>query len=1014
MKKIYSILLALCLILLTFSPLNSLANDEYIPPEFISEIRSSYQNQASKSSEIIYDLIYPESGYLYEKYEIKFNINADYDNPFDPDDIAVDCIVTYPSGRTAILPAFYMQEMQYSLAQNTTLMTYNKNSYKSVSDPHWCARFSLDEVGDYSFSIKIVTKSGINQTSLAKKFEILSSKAPGYIDISENNSSYFIDTATGQLFYGSGSNIAWVRSEFTTNPEHLKYEYFLEQARNAGTTLTRVWLCHWAWLEWTPKEGSTSTYSYAGLGYYNQCISSALDNIMSMCEDYGIRLILTLDDNNEHMTSSDPEDISYGGWEYNPYNSANGGPVDNVADYFGNTDVRKYYKNRLRYIIARWGYSSSLMSLNLWNDETQPNDDIVNYLDELNKYTDELTENYRPLLFGSNYRYDANEILDYTTQDINSSDFTKPSVTQECYYSKKPTYFKSTLRNTIWNDFFDSSASTMVWDHDAVDNNNAWDVFTNFLKFVKGVPLHKYKYYNHYTLSNFATTWKSGSSTPTLEIKNGQLHITCGNASDSSYASIKLNNPYMPKNTNSISFYYDATANNENFSDFRITLKTKDGAYMPWYGKTYYFTPTGGETQSKTVSGNSQWTSWMSIPGGQSGIITIPFETFLLDENTNGYDNISNKYKHNIYEETGNNFEFTLQQNGMGAVGNTIKIDNISWCGENSTTTAQNFNAYTSPFAISADNNTSSQIKTVQATALGDIGGWKEKATQNLFYINEDDNNMLLAGISPKLYGSNTNVATYKNDPTFVINCTKGGQMVIQLKEIGSGTNYFEITKNNSQYVKIKLDGGRRLLEENEKYITVPLDAGTNTITLSNSGQDWISITGYYFRFDTDSSTSNALIKRLISNNQQLAYIYNTTYDEIGQSLFNEVPSDIKNVVIPFYELSNAEYTLEIFDTVTGEILTSSTVTPTNNYYEATIENLAESMAIKLTKKLLYGDINSDNTINILDLVRFKKYFANMNVSVNPDLSDINIDGKITSVDLALLRTKILYLEEYL
>ena len=205
---------------------------------------------------------------------------------------------------------------------------------------------------------------------------------------------------------------------------------------------------------------------------------------------------------------------------------------------------------------------------------------------------------------------------------------------------------------------------------------------------------------------------------------------------------------------------------------------------------------------------------------------------------------------------------------------------------------------------------------------------------------------------------------------------------------------------------------GRRLLEENERYITVPLDAGTNTITLSNSGQDWISITGYYFRFDTDSSTSNALIKRLISNNQQLAYIYNTTYDEIGQSVFNEVPSDIKNVVIPFYELSNVEYTLEIFDTVTGETLNSSVITPTNNYYEATIENLGESMAIKLTKKLLYGDINSDNTIDILDLVRFKKYFANMNVSVNPDLSDINIDGKITSVDLALLITKLIYLDE--
>lgn len=950
MKKHISFLLSVIISILTSTQLCISANNEIAVPDFINNIRSEYINISSEETSLITDLHYLPEGYIYERYEIKFNINADYQNPFDTADITADCIITYPSGRSAVIPAFYIQEKEYTAAENTTLMTYNNNSYKSINDPYWCVRFSGDEIGRYSFSLRVVTSGGINQTENIGIFDLLNSNAAGYIDISENNPSYFEDTATDELFYGSGTNIAWVRTPFTSDPAHLKYEYFLEKAAAAGTTLTRVWLCHWAWLEWTPMENNESTYSYAGLGYYNQCISSSLDKIIEMCENYGLRVILTLDDNNEHMVSDNGNEASYSGWEYNPYNYTNGGPVSDLSTYYSNTAVRRHYKNRLRYIIARWGYSSSLMSLNLWNDEFQPTDSVVDYLSDLNTYTDSVTENYRPLLFGSNYKYAANSVLDYTTQDLGTSNSAKPSVTQECYFTKNRNYFKSSLRNTIWNEFFSGSASTMVWDHDAVDETDSWDVFTNLLSFVKNVPLNKHIYSNHYSLQSFAETWKSGGVTPLIEIKNEKLHITANTVTGQSNVRIFLDSARMPENTSSISFYYDATENNESISDFRILLKSGSNSYMPWYGKVYYFTPCGEETQTLTVSGNSQWSSWLHVPGCTSGYITIPLETFKLDADNAKYNEIDGAYKHDPFNEIGNSFTLTLQQNGAASVGSVIKVGDISWCTPSGIFTAQNFSKYTASFAASAD-TTVSPYKTIKATALGDVGGWKERAAENTFYIDENDNDTLLAGISSKLYGSNANVSPYKNDPTFIVNCSVGGKMIIQLNEIGAGRNYFEITKNGSQYIKQLLDGGRRYLEENEKYITVDLEPGLNRIKLSNSGQDWISIAGYYFQFNTVSNAGGALIKRLISSNQQLAYIYNTTYSEINQSILKNSPVDIENVVIPFYELCNCEYSATVYDTVSGATLNSFTFTPVNGCYEITVSSLAEGVAVKLSKK---------------------------------------------------------------
>jgi len=65
----------------------------------------------------------------------------------------------------------------------------------------------------------------------------------------------------------------------------------------------------------------------------------------------------------QFSTSDDPN------WATNPYNSAvSGGILSAPQDLWTNSQAYSLFQRRFRYIVARWGYSTSLMSWELWNE----------------------------------------------------------------------------------------------------------------------------------------------------------------------------------------------------------------------------------------------------------------------------------------------------------------------------------------------------------------------------------------------------------------------------------------------------------------------------------------------------------------------------------------------------------------------------------------------------------------------------------------------------------------------
>ena len=85
MKKSICLILCVSILLSLFSV--SLSADT---ADFLSIIRAEYINKSSPKETVFENIEYEKTGYTYSKYEIRFGLNLDYTNPFNPDDITVN------------------------------------------------------------------------------------------------------------------------------------------------------------------------------------------------------------------------------------------------------------------------------------------------------------------------------------------------------------------------------------------------------------------------------------------------------------------------------------------------------------------------------------------------------------------------------------------------------------------------------------------------------------------------------------------------------------------------------------------------------------------------------------------------------------------------------------------------------------------------------------------------------------------------------------------------------------
>lgn len=312
-----------CLSLFLVQPLVAANTSSIMPPE-------------------IHQIISPSTSIgLYDKFEISIDFSASFTNPYDYEQVHLSAIFTAPNGQTFQVDGFYMESFILNTNNGALNTSHEAGQFK--------IRLAPTQVGTWSYIIKVQDQEGI-VASERLFFDCLNSDNQGFI---KKTNSHYLSFSNGDQYIPIGENMAW-----QSNNVYRDYHKWLNALSDNQGNFIRLWHAHWGLgLEW--KDGWRD---FKGLRRYHQKNAAYQDWLFDFCAEKGIYVMLTLQHHGQVSTQVNPE------WSGNPYNSVNGGMCHNVWDFFTDATALIHTKNRLRYIVARWGYAQSIMAWELFNE----------------------------------------------------------------------------------------------------------------------------------------------------------------------------------------------------------------------------------------------------------------------------------------------------------------------------------------------------------------------------------------------------------------------------------------------------------------------------------------------------------------------------------------------------------------------------------------------------------------------------------------------------------------------
>lgn len=279
----------------------------------------------------------------YSLFEVIINLQGTYANPFDQEEIILEGIFKTPNGKEIVIPGFFYQEFERKLENNIEYLN-------PVGDPHFRIRFSPEYVGEYKFYIVVKDKTGKKINSDEFSFKVKDATNKGYIRVSRKDFRYF-EYDCGEQYIPIGANVCWAGSRGTYD-----YDLWLLEYKKVGCNYFRVWLGP-SWTTFALEKTSIREYDLKN--------AWRLDYVLKLAERLGIHIMLCFDSYNELRYQKEG---AYPFWEQTPHNKVNGGPLNEPKDFWTNKEMEKYYKNKLRYIVARYGYSPNIFAWEFWNE----------------------------------------------------------------------------------------------------------------------------------------------------------------------------------------------------------------------------------------------------------------------------------------------------------------------------------------------------------------------------------------------------------------------------------------------------------------------------------------------------------------------------------------------------------------------------------------------------------------------------------------------------------------------
>lgn len=360
-------------------------------------------------------------------------------NVFDEKDVDFSITLNSQDSKTIVMPGFYYEEYKFT--------DDGRINGKTAAKPDFRLRFALTSAGSWDFVITLKIKGEEKDT------------VSGYINVSENKANHgFLQVekrrkqafqfSDGTGFAAVGENIAGsYESSSVRSAEMIKW---MSRCAEYGANFTRIWLSQW--LLSIQKNGSAPSDLTAGMSDAAQ-----IDRIVEAWEKMGMYGQVCLFTFNQ--LSNDKKNEGENGFYCFPYNKeTKGGYISSPAEFFTNEKAISDTKVYLRYMVARYGYSTNVFSWELFNEAdgcTGYRDiqeevrlwhvDMANYLRSVDPYkhmittsttkSDDVLNCEISLDYMSLHKYEYGILSNLTNlQKTNWQLYQKPVILGECGY----------------------------------------------------------------------------------------------------------------------------------------------------------------------------------------------------------------------------------------------------------------------------------------------------------------------------------------------------------------------------------------------------------------------------------------------------------------------------------------------------------------------------------------------------------------------------------------------------
>jgi len=429
----------------------------------------------------------------FERLEVAVALDATYDNPYDPAEVALDAIVTTPSGKRLTVPGFYKVDHERRvLPQGELMMPTGRQG--------WCVRFTPSEVGRHTLRLTARDRSGKVERD-AGAFDVTPTTRPGFVRISKADPHYFAFD-NGKAYFAIGHNLPIYHHTGQLGLEAIRKMAARDENYN------RWWMCSYGFgIEWDHRLVS-----------YRQDEAARIDMALDLADQLGFYYMMCMD---THQDFRDRR--SWEGWFLNPYNVACGGPCESTREWLTDTAARAYYRKRLRYTVARWGYSPNVLCWEFGNEfEGWPDADnaeklewhlaMARHLKAIDPFHHLVTTSFwgktGPPEFWQapemdivqTHHYSNNEgsmaeaVADYSRAQ--AKDYAKPHLFAEFGIASRQGTAESDpkgwyLHNALWAGTMSFCAGApMPWWHESyIDPFDHYFHFTAIGRFVKGLPM---------------------------------------------------------------------------------------------------------------------------------------------------------------------------------------------------------------------------------------------------------------------------------------------------------------------------------------------------------------------------------------------------------------------------------------------------------------------------------------------------------------------------------------------